>query len=161
MSETSTKNAVRQFLTFLVGTECFAVDVLRIRGVVEAMPITRVPSMPSGLRGVVNLRGAVVPVVDLGVRLGRSELAITKWTCIIITQIERQGDVASVGLLVDAVRQVIDLREGEINPVPALATRAEVELVEGMGTVDASFVLILDVDRVLELELPRGVLEAS
>jgi purine-binding chemotaxis protein CheW len=138
-----------QHLTFSVAGESYAVDVLHVREVVEVMPITRVPSLPAAVRGVVNLRGAVVPVVDLGVRLGGAPLALTKRSCIVVIEVDRAGEPMIVGLLVDAVDQVIELGPDSLEPVPPFGTRAGPDVLDGMAVLGGSFVLVLDTARVV------------
>jgi purine-binding chemotaxis protein CheW len=157
VSAARTAKRTAQHLTFSVAEEEYAVDVLGVREVIEVTPITRVPSLPAAIRGVVNLRGAVVPVIDLGVRFGQAPLALGKRSCIVVVEVTTAGEPAIVGLLVDAVNQVIELGEDAIEPVPPFGTRAAVELLEGMGVVGSSFVLLLDVTKVVS----DGLLEAS
>ena len=145
----------RQFLTFFVAREEYAIDVLQVREVVGLAPITRVPSTPSQVRGVVNLRGSVVPVVDLGLRFGGPELASTRRTCIVVVEpTSRSGHV--VGLLVDAVSRVVTLRQAQVVPVPPFGTHASAELLSGMGVVESGFVLILVPERVGRIQAAEG-----
>jgi purine-binding chemotaxis protein CheW len=146
-------------LTFFVAGEEFAVEVLRVREVVEHMPITRVPSMPAAVRGVVNLRGAVVPVIDLGVRLSGVPLEITRRTCIVMVELVVDGQRSLMGLLVDAVGQVVVPES--IEPVPPFGTHVRVEFLRGMGLVGKGFVLLLDVDCVLSTRDLLSTLQAS
>jgi purine-binding chemotaxis protein CheW len=141
----------RQYLTFFVAREEYAIDVLQVREVVGLAPITRVPSTPSQVRGVVNLRGSVVPVVDLGLRFGGAELASTRRTCIVVVE-PTPGSDQVVGLLVDAVSRVVTLRQAEVVPVPAFGTQANAELLSGMGVVESGFVLILVPERVARIQ---------
>ncbi len=141
----------QQYLTFFVAREEYAIDVLRVREVVGLAPITRVPSTPSQVRGVVNLRGSVVPVVDLGLRFGGPELASTRRTCIVVVEPTSGADHV-VGLLVDAVSRVVTLRAAEVVPVPAFGTQANAELLSGMGVVESGFVLILVPERVARIQ---------
>jgi len=135
---------VTQHLTFFVGDEEYAVPVLAVREVAPAMPITRVPKMPPAVRGVMNLRGNVVPVIDLGVRFGLPERPITKWTCIVVVVVDVEDEASVMGLLVDAVHQVIDLEPSAIEPVPHFGAHVPAELLKGIGVVGAKFVLLLD-----------------
>ena len=138
-----------QYLTFFVAEEEYAIEVLGIREVVEAGPITRVPGAPGAVRGIVNLRGSVVPIVDLGVRFGGAPLTMTGRTCIIVIETVLEGDRAVIGLLADAVNQVIELGPDSIEPVPSFGMHVQIELLLGMGLVGDGFVLLLDVGRVL------------
>jgi purine-binding chemotaxis protein CheW len=149
MSTTASIAVPVQHLTFVVGEEEYALEVRHVREVVETIPITRVPSMPPAIRGVVNLRGSVVPVIDLGVRFGLPERTITKRTCVVVVEVELQGEPTAMGLLVDAVNQVIELRPDEVEPVPTFGTRVRVDLLRGLGTLGSKFVLLLELDTVL------------
>lgn len=141
----------RQYLTFFVAREEYALDVLRVREVVGVAPITRVPSTPAQVRGVVNLRGNVVPVVDLGLRFGREELTPTRRSCIVVVE-PTLGTDRIVGLLVDSVSRVVTLAEDAVVPVPAFGTQASAELLAGMGIVGSAFVLILVPELVARIE---------
>ena len=152
MSETIDSTAAdSQYLTFFVAREEYAIDVLRVREVVGMAPITRVPSTPRQVRGVVNLRGSVVPVVDLGLRFGRDELSTTRRTCIVVVE-PAPGSDQVVGLLVDAVSRVVTLAHSDIVPVPPFGTIASADLLAGMGVVDSGFVLILVPERVARIQ---------
>ncbi len=138
-----------QFLTFsLSGTE-FAIAVLRVREIIEHETITRVPSTPPFIRGVINLRGSVVPVVDLASRFGLSASPVTKRTCIVIVEAESEAGRVVLGVLADAVNQVIDLKADEIEPPPSFGAPVRVDFLSGLGKLGGEFVLILDTDRVL------------
>jgi purine-binding chemotaxis protein CheW len=140
-----------QYLTFIVADAKYAIAVLRVREVIEPAPITRVPATPPSVRGVINLRGSVVPVVDLGLRFDRAERPITKRTCIVLVEVAAVGesDATVMGILVDSVERVVDLGANEIEPVPAFGTHVRLDFLTGMGVVDGEFVLLLDVDTVL------------
>jgi purine-binding chemotaxis protein CheW len=138
-----------QHLTFSVHGEEYAVEILRVREVVGALPLTRVPTTPESIRGVVNLRGAVVPVVDLGLRFGLAELTMTPRTCIVLVDVVEDGEPTSMGLLVDQVNQVIELSPEAIEEVPAFGVHVRLDFLRGMGPVGERFVMLLDVDRVL------------
>jgi purine-binding chemotaxis protein CheW len=144
-------STVAQYLGFTVADVAYAIPVLRVREVIEAAPITRVPSTPRAVRGVMNLRGSVVPVVDLGTRFGVEERTITKRTCIVIVEVtaEREGDATIMGIVVDAVDRVVDLGESDIEPVPPFGTPVRLDFLSGMGKLGDTFVLLLDVDHVL------------
>jgi purine-binding chemotaxis protein CheW len=138
-----------QFLTFLLAEESYAVSILRVREIIEYDTVTRVPNMPTSIRGVINLRGAVVPVVDLAVRFGLRDCQVTKRTCVIIAEVEVGGERLVMGLMADAVSQVIDLPPADIEPPPAFGTRVRVDFLKGLGKIGKKFVLILDLDRAL------------
>jgi len=149
MASTLEATEQTQFLTFLLGEELYAISILRVREIIEYDTLTRVPNMPESIRGVINLRGAVVPVVDLAVRFGLGDGHVTKRTCVIIAEVEAGGDRQVMGLMVDAVNQVIDLPPTDIEPPPAFGTRVRVDFLKGLGKNGKKFVLILDLDRAL------------
>jgi purine-binding chemotaxis protein CheW len=143
-----------QFLTFVLAGEEYAVGILRVREIIELPPLTRVPTTPPCIRGVLNLRGGVVPVVDLAVKFGLGETAATRFTCVVIVEAELAGEATVMGLMVDAVRQVLELDAAALVPPPQFGTRIRTDYLLGMGQCGAKFVLLLDLDRVLsEAEL--------
>ena len=139
----------QQYLTFLLGGELFAIGILAIKEIIEYSPPTQVPMMPDYLRGVINLRGAVVPVADLLVRFGRTPGVISKRTCIVIVEIIANGERQDVGVLVDAVDSVLDIPPADIEPPPAFGTRIATDFILGMGKVNGRFVILLNVSFVL------------
>jgi purine-binding chemotaxis protein CheW len=142
-----------QYLGFFVAEAEYAIAILRVREILEYDTVTRVPTTPRSIRGVINLRGRVVPVVDLAVRLGLPESTITKRTCIVVVEAEFEGERAVMGVLADRVCQVIDLRADEIEPPPSFGTRLRPDCLRGLGrAAGRNFVLILDIDKVLSLE---------
>ncbi len=138
-----------QYLTFFVAGEEYAIGILRVKEILEYQTVTRVPTTPAWIRGVINLRGSVVPVVDLAVKLGLPESAITRRTCVVIVELVLDGEPAIMGVVADVVSQVVDLGPADIEAPPAFGTRIRVDCLQGMAKAGAKFVLILDVDRVL------------
>ncbi len=138
-----------QYLTFLLGGEEYGAAILQVKEIIEYDTLTSVPTTPPWIRGVINLRGSVVPVIDLAVKFGLPETAITSRTCIVIVEAVLDGDAADMGVMVDSVSQVIELSGEGIEPAPAFGTRIHVEYLLGMGRLGEKFVLLLDVDRVL------------
>jgi len=138
-----------QYLTFFLSNEEYAIDALRVREIIEYDVVTAVPGTPPSIRGVINLRGSVVPVLDLCVRFGLPPSPVTKRTCIVIVEVPLEGERAVIGVLADSVSRVIGLAPGQIEPPPAFGTRARVDHLVGMGKSDKKFVLILDADRIL------------
>jgi purine-binding chemotaxis protein CheW len=151
MTESTTSATASQYLTFFVAREEYAIDVLRVREVIGLVPFTRVPSTPSDVRGVVNLRGSVIPVVDLGLRFGAGELASTRRTCIVVVEPDTGSDRV-VGLLVDSVNRVVTLGSADLVPVPPFGTKASSEMLAGMGVVGSAFVLILVPEHAARIE---------
>jgi purine-binding chemotaxis protein CheW len=141
-----------QYLTFMLNSEIFAIGILRIKEIIEYGNLTEVPRMPSFIRGVINLRGAVVPVIDLGSRFGKQASAISRRTCIVIIEVEHDGTQQVVGVMVDAVNEVLDIPAAEIEPAPSFGAKIRADFIRGMGKVDGKFVIILNVDHVLSLD---------
>lgn len=141
-----------QYLTFTVGDEEYGISVLGVREILEYDTVTRVPRTPDYIRGVINLRGRVVPVIDLAVRFGMAARPVTKRTCVVIAEVEVEGRPEVMGLVVDAVSQVIELGPGEIETPPSFGTAVDIAYLKGMGRTGKRFVLLLDIDRVLSAE---------
>ncbi|WP_342120721.1 chemotaxis protein CheW [Pseudoduganella sp. OTU4001] len=141
--------APTQYLTFMLGNETFAVGILAIREIIEYAGVTPVPHMPACISGVINLRGAAVPVLDLACRLERQPSPIGKRTCIVIVEVRNDDDVMVIGLLVDAVNAVIDIGAAEIEPPPPFGARVRADLLQGIGKVNGKFVLLLDIQNVV------------
>lgn len=143
-----------QYLTFSLGEEMFAIGILAIREIIEYGHLTEVPMVPPFIRGVINLRGAVVPVVDLSVRFGRLATQSTKRTCIVI--IETLGSETfqgqQMGIVVDSVSEVLEISAANIEPPPAFGARIRTDFINGMGKVNGKFVVVLDVERILSLD---------
>jgi purine-binding chemotaxis protein CheW len=148
---------VGQYLTFMLDGEQFALGILTVKEIIEYGHITAVPMMPAWIRGVINVRGAVVPVMDLSARFGRKTATVTRRTCIVIVEVEADREARDVGVVVDAVNAVLDIASGEIEPPPALGGMIRSEFILGMGKVEGKFVIILDAGRVLS----ESTLDAS
>jgi purine-binding chemotaxis protein CheW len=143
------KTTSAQYLCFrLAGEEC-AIGILRVREIIEYDTVTKVPAMPPWVRGVMNLRGGVVPVIDLTVKFGLPESPVTNRTCIVIAEVELDGEPAVMGIVVDAVSQVLELSPADIEPPPAFGTSVRTDYLLGLGKFGDRFVLLLDIDRVL------------
>lgn len=155
VSDQELATAPLQYLTFVLGGDAFAIGILSIKEIIEYTPMTEVPLMPACIRGVINLRGAVVPVMDLQVRFAQTANAVTKRTCIVIVEVPTTEGNQVMGVVVDAVSEVLDIAAGDIEPPPTFGTRIRSEFISGMAKVRGKFVILLDVDRVLDLdELP-------
>ncbi len=148
-------NQVTQYLTFVLADEQFAFQIAKVREVLDYTTITKIPRMPDFLRGVINLRGNVVPVIDLRLKLGMSAIKKTVDTCIVIVEVEAGGDLMQIGALADSVQEVIDLDPSHISPPPKIGAKINTDFMQGMGKQnDEKFLIILDIDRVLsEAEL--------
>ena len=141
-----------QYLTFSLGGDMFAIGILHIKEIIEYGTLTTVPMMPEFIRGVINLRGAVVPVVDLSARFGRHSTEISRKTCIVIIEVQTQEGKQDVGVIVDAVSEVLEIPATEIEPAPSFGAKIRVDFIAGMGKIDGRFVIILNVDRVLSVD---------
>lgn len=142
----------QQYLTFQLDDEMFAIGILSIREIIEYGSVTEVPMTPPFIRGVINLRGAVVPVLDLAVRFGRQARDSTKRTCIVIVEIGSANGSHEIGVVVDAVNEVLEIAHGDIEPSPEFGARIRNDFIKGMGKIDGKFVIILDANRVLSVD---------
>ncbi len=140
-----------QYLTFLLGKEMFAIDILVIKEIIEFGELTSVPMMPEFIRGVINLRGAVVPVVDLSARFGRALSSVTRRTCIVIIEVESEGEKQDIGVMVDSVSEVLEIPATDIEPAPSFGVKIRAEFISGMGKVRDRFVIILNAAKVLSV----------
>ena len=141
-----------QYLTFKLEDEVFALDISKVREVLDFTTVTKVPRTPDFMRGVINLRGSVVPVVDMRLKFGMEATEKTVNTCIIITEISLDGETTVLGALADSVQEVIDLEPDQIEPPPRIGTRLKTEFIRGMGKRDDRFLMILDIDTVFSAE---------
>ena len=156
----ATISDTRQYLTFKLGEEVFALQVANVREILEFIPITKVPRTPDFMTGVINLRGSVVPVMDMRLKFGMSETEKTVNTCIIVVEVNIDGEKALIGALVDSVQEVFELEAQQIEPPPRLGLGMKTEFIEGMGKRDNRFVIILDIDKVFsmeELDIAQGM----
>jgi len=159
MEETNAISS-QQYVTFSLCDELFGVEVSRTREILSLTPVTKVPQTPEYLLGVINLRGQVVPVVDMRLKLGLPAGKDTEDTCIIVVDVLVDGETITVGALADAVREVMDIRSDQIEPPPRLGTRLNTEFINGMGKVDEQFLILLNIDKVFnsdELALVQDV----
>jgi len=148
----ATKEETLQYLTFSLGDEVFAMDIRSVREIIQYGSMTIVPLMPAFVRGVINLRGAVVPVIDLQSRFGRATAQVGKKTCVIIFDVGPEGDKVELGLLVDAVSEVIDIATAQIEPPPQFGTTIAREFILGLGKVGTEFIVILEPERALNID---------
>jgi len=153
---TSGRSAIKedslQYLTFSLGDEVFAMDIRSVREIIQHGAMTVVPLMPEFVRGVINLRGAVVPVIDLQSRFGRPKAQPGKKTCVIIFDVGPEGDRVELGLLVDAVSEVVDIAPSQIEPPPQFGTSIAREYIHGLGKVGGDFIVILEPERALNID---------
>ena len=139
----------RQYLTFLLSNEEYAVDVLSVKEIIEYGDVTKVPGTPFHVRGVINLRGSVVPVVDLAVKLGREESPLSRRSCIVIVETGAHGERVVTGVVADAVNQVIEFSPDDIEAPPAFGTGVRLHYLDGIAKMGGAFVLVLNMDSVL------------
>lgn len=168
MSKDQVKKAVAvapevaaQYLTFMLAEGVYAMDIATVREIIQHGQMTVVPLMPVFVRGVINLRGAVVPVIDLQARLGKSAATVGKKTCIVIFDAQREGERIELGLMVDAVSEVIEIPASQIEPAPQFGSAVKREFIKGMGKVAGKFVIILDPEKALDVEDMAELVERS
>jgi purine-binding chemotaxis protein CheW len=153
-------------LTFKLEDELFALDIEKVREVLDFTSITKVPQTPGYMRGVINLRGSVAPVVDLRLKLGKTVAEKTVTTCIIIVEVKVNGEKVLMGAMADAVQEVLNLEPDQIEPLPRIGAKLNTEFIRGMGKQNDEFIIILDIDKVFsdddldvapDLDLPEAV----
>ena len=152
-------NTTLQYLTFGLGEEVFALETGSVREVIELVPVTRIPKTPTFMRGVINLRGHAVPVMDLRLKFGMPKAEATVDTCIIIVEVDFEGDRIIMGGMVDSVREVFEMTSDQINPPPRMGTSIRADFIRGMGKQNEEFIMILDIGKVFSQEELELVLE--
>jgi len=143
---------MRQYLTFKLGNEVFGIDVAKVREILDFTTITAIPRTPEFMSGVINLRGNVVPVVDLRLCFQMSKTVRTRNTCIVVVEVLLESESTVIGALADSVEEVIDLEPDQIKPAPKIGTQIRTDFIQGMGTRENQFIMILDIDRVFSTE---------
>jgi purine-binding chemotaxis protein CheW len=151
MSDTTIIEA-DQYLTFTLGDEHYAIDVSKVKEVLEIQPITRIPKTPDYMRGVINVRGGVVPIIDLRKKFGMEEVEETVDTCIIVLEIELQRETVNLGAVADTVSEVIELPREKIEPPPKIGTKLDTAFIDGLGKYEEQFLIILNIDKVFSEE---------
>ncbi len=141
-----------QYLTFKLDEEVFALDISKVREVLDFTKVTKVPQTPEFMLGVINLRGSVMPVVDMRLKFGLSKTEPTVNTCIIIVEIELDGEITMLGALVDSVQEVMELDPDQIEPPPRIGTRLNTKFIKGMGKHGEGFLIIIDIDKVFSMD---------
>lgn len=142
----------QQHLTFMLGGEMYAVGILNVKEIIEYGQLTEIPMMPAFIRGVINLRGAVVPVIDLAARFGGRQTEIGRRTCIVIVEMKTEDSRQEIGIVVDAVSEVVEIAPGDIEPPPSFGAKIRADFISGMGKVNGKFVIILSIQRVLSVD---------
>jgi len=143
---------IRQYLTFQLAGEMYAVGILNIKEIIEYGSLTEIPMMPAFIRGVINLRGSVVPVIDLAARFGGSQSEQSRRTCIVIIELVTDDERHDIGIVVDAVSEVLEVSDVDIEPPPAFGAKIRADFIAGMGKIGGKFVIILDIRKVLSVD---------
>jgi len=151
-TELMAQDQLRQYLTFRAGNENLAISILDVKEIIEINTITDVPMTPEYIRGVINLRGNVVPVIDLSARLGRQSSEITKRSCIVLVQVDYNDDAQLLGMLVDAVDEILEIPEANIMPPPDFGADIRTDFIQSMGRVGDEFIILLNINRVLSIK---------
>lgn len=152
---------LQQYLTFRIGKEHYGLELSQTREIIEYSGITEVPLMPNFLRGVINLRGEVVPVIDLAVRLGRKPIEIDKRTCIIVVELDNDQQNHVLGLLADAVSEVIEIGEDSIEDAPSFGAKIRAEFIQGIAKRDDDFIVLLNANNALSIRELAHLVEAQ
>ncbi len=151
-SQEVAKNEAVQVLTFWMHGEMFAVGILHVKEIIEYGQVTEIPLMPAFIRGVINLRGSVVPVIDLGARFGHERQQIGKRSCIVIVELNSEDGRHDMGMVVDSVSEVLDVPAADIEPPPAFGSKIRADFIHGMSKINGGFVILLNIDRVLSID---------
>lgn len=159
--KTSSPEVIKQYLTFRIGNEHYGLELSQTREIIEYSGITEVPLMPNFLRGVINLRGEVVPVIDLAVRLGRKSIEVQKRTCIIVVELQNNEQNHVLGLLADAVSEVIDMDDENIEDAPSFGANIRAEFIQGIAKREDEFVVLLDANNALSIRELAHLVEAQ
>lgn len=152
LAERNDIDAARKVLLFAVGPETYGMDIARIKEIIEYSGVTKVPLTPAHIRGVVNLRGNVVPVVDLAVRLGKTASEVGRRTCIVVLEVPYAEELLDIGMVVDAVNEVMDVADRDVQPAPSFGASVREDFIGGMGKAGDRFVIILNQDTTLSVD---------
>ncbi len=152
---------MNQYLTFFIRGEEYAAGILRVKEIIEFERVTRVPAMPAHVRGVINLRGSVLPVIDLAAKFGHGPSEPARTTCIVVAETKLGGEMLTVGVMADAVSEVVDIADEAIEQPPSFGTHVRADFLKGMGKLDNRLVLVLDVDRVLSPVEAQQTIDAA
>ena len=143
---------IQQYLTFMLHGEMYAVGILNVKEIIEYGQLTEIPMMPAFIRGVINLRGSVVPVIDMAARFGGQHAQVQRRTCIVIVEVRQDDAKHDLGIMVDAVSEVIEIHGADIEPPPSFGAKIRADFIAGMGKVAGKFIILLDIQRVLSIE---------
>lgn len=142
----------QQYLTFMLGGEIYAVNIFRVKEIVQCCQLTEVPRMPAFIRGVINLRGSVVPVIDLSARFGKKTAEVTRRNCIVIVELGDEDGRQYIGMMVDAVSAVLEIPDNDIEPAPTFGTHIHIDFIAGMANINGKFVIVLNILHVLSMD---------
>jgi purine-binding chemotaxis protein CheW len=151
-SPTVVEDDATQYLTFLVADEYYAIAILDVKEIIEVGQTTRVPMTPAYIRGVINLRGSVVAVVDLRARLAKGRCELTKRSCIVLVEVEARSERQLIGMLVDEVKEILEIPVSHLQPAPDFGTDIRTDFIQAMGRVDEEFMILLDINHVLSVD---------
>ena len=146
------ESAPAQYLTFILGDEVFGMEIRTVREIIQHSAMTVVPLMPAFVRGIINLRGAVVPVIDLKSRFGRGNVAVSGKTCVVIFDAVQNGETTELGLMVDAVSEVLEIAASDIEPPPQFGSSIARDFIHGLGKVKGEFIVLLAAEHVLSID---------
>lgn len=152
MNSNEVKTETNSYLTFRLGDETFAANVTKVLNILEMTKITKVPKAPTYMKGVINLRGSVLPLVDTRIKFGMSETIFSTNTCILVLDLILNGESVKVGALVDSVQEVLEIGEDQIQPPPSIGTKFKSDFIEGMAKVGEDFVMLLDVEQIFSTD---------
>ena len=152
LATTGNSAEIAQYLTFLLSGEMYAVGILNVKEIIEYGQLTEIPMMPAFIRGVINLRGSVVPVIDLSARFGGEQTEVSRRTCIVIIEIGGEEERHDIGVVVDAVSEVLEVSSADIEPAPSFGAKIRADFIDGMGKIGGKFVIILSIQRVLSVD---------
>ena len=141
-----------QFLTFHLGNEIYGIEVNNVREVIEYENVHEIPMVPEFIRGVINLRGEVVPVIDLSYRFYKTKCEETKFTCIVIVELEEENETLLIGFVIDAINAVTDIPDDSIEPTPGFGAKIRADFISGVGKVRDKFIILLNLGKVLDVE---------
>jgi purine-binding chemotaxis protein CheW len=161
VSTSAPPSTTTQVLTFWLGDDVLGMDIRTVREIIQCGPMSSIPLMPDFLRGIINLRGSVVPVIDLNARFGRPPTKIGSKSCIVIFDAMRDKERVELGVLVDAVSEVIKITADQIEPPPEFGTSLRREFIHGIGKVGHRFVILLDPDRALDVQEMAALCDAE
>lgn len=158
---TETIQAEEQYLTFLMGKDQYSIDILQVKEIIAFTDVLKIPMLPDYIKGVINLRGHVVPVLDLAMRFGKERTQVSKLTCIIIVEVQKGDRKRELGIMVDAVNEVISLAKENIEETPEFGEDVRADFISGMGKVDDKFIVMLNVARLLNVEDLKALEKAT